>query len=406
MLKQVLIGGLATVALILLATGCQQRTYYPDPYASDNSQQDPYGSNSSVEGEKLLRELEALVARNPSDFEAIEAQVYEIEALAPDTHAADSARRILEEVRADYDALAERKYKTAIDKVRDLADDERFNSAICALEEFVNKYPGSSSARKANEERFRLAKANQAKGAYDVFVHNLNTFRSVGEYERALEYAKERKPANLKDTPYEERLRECVEDLLAETQTHKNQKAREDALPWENIPGDGGNSWQTHGGTWQVEGGRVKGINQVDRYGRFMVGEDNWKDYVVDMQFTLRGGVFALGLRGLRAADSEPAYGFRRVRATNVSRTYITFDVCSGLQNADRTIDMKVTVRGNMVIIQSPSLPETRYRKEKALKDKHTHGPICIFLKRGAQVEFTRLRVKHISKVAEPTVER
>jgi len=390
MLKQAA-AALAFATLIL--TGCQENSYSSTRQAREEFSQDDIYGDASRDGARLLAELQAYVARNPLDYDAIAGQVYEIEAAAPDTPSAEAARKILVDVKAEYDAAAEREYRRVIDRARDLADIEFYDRALMRLEDFARKFPGSKATGSATEERLKISKAREAKSSFEVFVHNVDSFRAVNEYESVLEYIEKRKPKSLEGTPYQEKHQEYLAKFTAEAESFKGQKARENALPWENLPA-GENSWRSHGGDWNVANGRIRGKHDGEDFGRLMMGRDDWKDYVIDMQFTLARGEFHLGVRG--------------VRTSGYSHSYKLMDVCYGIQDTNQPVSMKLTARGDMVTIESPSLPGPRYVKitERDGSFKHSYGPICIFLNSGTEVEFTRLRVKHLERVTEPTARR
>lgn len=394
MLKQVFAGAIALATLILLFSGCQKDSDRPTRY----TYREPSATDASAllnsDAQRLLRELEAFAERNPLDLEQIQSQVYDIEAIAPDSDAAEAAQRILKKVRTEYEAAAERRYRTAMDRAGELSDQERFNDAIVVLERFVREFSESSTSIEAQKERLKLMKAREAKSDFDLFVRNVDNYRAVDDYDGLAEYVKGARPDSIKDTSYEERLAEYLQKLGSEEESYRSRTLRENALPWETLPPAGEHTWRGHGGLWRTENGRIHGINRTDDYGRFIVGEGDWKDYVIDMQFTLRSGEFDLGLRG--------------IMASNFSRTYKTIDVCFGLENRDQVVDMRVTMRDDMVTIESPSLPEPRYIKitERDGSLKHSYGPICLFLHRDSEVVITRLRVRHLAKVTEPTAEK
>jgi hypothetical protein len=64
---------------------------------------------------------------------------------------------------------------------------------------------------------------------------------------------------------------------------------------------------------------------------------------------------------------------------------------------------MKVIVRRDMVTIESPSLDEPRHVK---IAKEYSYGPIAIELNGSSRVDFTRFRVKHLSKVSAPTAQK
>jgi hypothetical protein len=398
MLKQVFAATLIFAFLAVLFTGCQESNY-PSRYntyrAPSETQSEGYSRNNRYKAAGLLTELQAHAARNPSDLEGAQAYVYEIEEAAPGTPVEASARKILEQVRSRLEEVAQRKYKKALDKARDLADLDLYERAMQVLEDFSGKYRGTASASNASDERLKYAKAREAKSVFKTLVHNANTYRSVKEYDEALEYIKKQKlQEQLKGTKYEQLFSQFKSKITDEAEENATEKARITALPWEDITNAGQRSWSSDGGLWTVESGKIKGINPNRNYGMFITGEDNWKDYIISLRFTIRGGDFDLGVRGKKV--------------TQFRRTYKTFDVCSELRQKDRPVDMIVTVRSNTIAIESPSLPETRYMRltEPDGSFKHTYGPICVFLHRGAQVEFSKFKVKHLGKVAQPTAER
>jgi predicted metal-dependent hydrolase len=402
MLKQVF-ATLCIAAFLALVFSCQESSSRPRytgyrPPSETQSRGQSQGRGYTQRGGDvtgLLRQLETLAARNPSDLDGAQALACEIEETAPGSAAAESAGRIVKNVRANLEAIANRKYKAVIDRARDLADKGRYDKAMQILEQFAFDYRGTGVASTASDERTKYARTREAKSAYKVFVRNANTFRAVREYDKALEYVKKQKPDKVvKGTPYEERMNEFISELTAEAKSYETEKTRIDALPWEDLTRIGRRSWSSDGGLWKVENGKITGANPNRDYGMFLVGQDNWKDFILEMRFTIHDGEFDLGIRG--------------IPITLYRRRYKVYDVCSELVHKDRAIDIKVTVRGEMIAIESPSLPEARYMKilEPDGSYKHTHGSICIYLHRGARVEFSRLRIKHLAKVGEPTAER
>jgi len=380
---------LAFMFCIVLAFGCQRRSNQESRYSRYEKE-----DSDNAHAEKLLREMEIYISRNPRDVKGAQSRLYEIEGIAQDGIIAESAKDLAEKVRLNSEADALNNYKHVLDKAKDMADEGRFDMALRELDKFIDKFSSADCALQAREERQKISKISEAKSAYERFVLNIDNYRAVKEYDNALKYIVVKKPKGLSGTPYKQKLADYITKLYAEADKDKEQRLREGALPWEKLATEEYGSWKTHGGLWKVENGVIHGINRDDNYGRFMVGEDNWKDYVVEMRFKLVSGEFDLGLRGIPLSLG--------------SRSYKTLDVCYGIDKSDKEIEVKIIIRGEMVSIQSPALEDARHIKitEQNGELKYWCGPICIFLRRGAEVEFSRLRVKHLGKVAQPTAER
>lgn len=397
MLKKAALYTLTLSVLTFATIGCQRSSYTPRRHSRRGSARAEDSRLSRTETASLLRELKSYVSRNPTDITQIQRMVYEIEAQAPDTRTAITARQILKNARADYEAAARRKYKGVADRARDLRDEERFENAMRLLRKFASKYADSRAAGEAQALCREISRSSDAKGAYQRFIHNMESFREVNNYEGALEYIKQRRPGGLKGTPYENKLEEYLSGFAASNEAYKGQVSRENALNWEALPPrrkDGTLLWRASAGTWQVASGTMRASNDEADYAHLMMGESSWKDYIIEMKFRTPRGEFDLGVRGI---DIGP---FRR--------RYKVIDICSGLKDRNGTVKMTVAVRGDMVTLQSSSLPEPRYIKiaERDGTLKYSYGPICIYLHRGGEVEFTSLRVKHLSKRTEATAER
>jgi len=398
MLKQILVGTLFLPLLALVSAGCGQDSYYEEEACYDDSPQPEQRDNSREEAARLLSDLKSRAAGRSADYREMQRLAWQIDSLAPDSEEASSAKNILKTVKADHDKLAEDAYKQILDSVMDHADKEEYAEGMRLLEKFITEHSGSEAADKAHKASQNISKAMAARSAYERFVNKVTVHREVGEYSQALEYIKQQQPQGLEGTPYEDKLREFMVRFRLEAEGYEDRLAKEKSLPWEDLTKFGRSSWDSNGGSWDSGSGRIQGVNDSRQSALFMIRQGDWKDYVIDLQFTFKGSGFDLWLRGIEVEQTEwqrMQYGPRR--------TYRSFDVCSGLKNPGGTVEMKVTVRRDMVTIESPSLSEPRYVKVPA---EYSYGPLAIALNGGSQVDFTRFRVKHLDKVSAPTVQK
>ena len=399
MLKQVKVGILLLSFLALLFTGCGQDSYYDEEAYYEDEQEPEVRDDSREQAARLLRDLKSRASVRSPNYREIQQIAWEIESLAPDSEEARSAKSLLKSAKADYDKLAETAYKSTLDNVMDLADKELYSDGIRLLKRFTEEYPGSESADKAQKASTTLSNAINARNTYERFVNKLTIHKEVGEYSQALEYLKVEKPKGLEGTPYEDKLREFITKFKLEAESNDDRLAKEKALPWEDLTNYGRSSWDSNGGSWETGSGRIRGINESsNRTALLMIRQGDWQDYVIELQFSYTGNGFDLWLRGIEVEQTEwqrMQYGPRR--------SYRSFDVCSGLKETRGSVAMKVTVRRDMVTIESSSLDEPRYIK---VPKEYSYGPIAVALHGSSQVDFAKFRVKHLNKVSAPTVQK
>jgi tetratricopeptide (TPR) repeat protein len=399
MLKQLMVGTLFLPILAFFLTGCGEDAYYEDEAYYEDYAEPEVRDNSLVQAARLLGDLKSLASQRSPDFRQMQETAWEIESLAPDSEETRSAKALVERARGEYDKAAGTAYKGTLDNVMDLADKELYADAIRHLERFIESYPGSESAGKAQKAKANLSRAINARNAYDRFVNRLTIHSEVGDYSQALEYLKTQQPQGLEGTPYESKLHEFITRFKLEAEMYDDRLAKEKALPWEDLSNYSMRSWDYNGGTWDSGSGLIRGSNDSPRRALLMVRQGDWKDYIIDMQFTFGGNGFNLLIRGILGEQTE----YQRIRGIRPPRFYRGFEVCSGLKNPSGTIDMKMTVRRDMVTIESPSLDEPRHVK---IAKEYSYGPIAIELNGNSQVNFTRFRVKHLSKVSAPTAQK
>ncbi|MHC4389840.1 MAG: hypothetical protein ACYS22_00820 [Planctomycetota bacterium] len=298
---------------------------------------------------------------------------------------------LIEEARAGFKAAAADEVRKAVEEARGLAQDKKVGQARGLLETTLLKVKGTPYATAVETYLEELNLVKRAKPVYTEVIQ-----RKVRDYEQAEEWEKAKGVLEsfmlveaFTQSEYAEEVKTQLEDINPKAETARERRLSEQKLPWTFVF-NGNESDLDNLSHSDYEAARFTDgtfVFSSDDQAYMTLGEDEWKDYVVEMSVKIESGTLAIWVRGVADTD-EDGNGARQWRKCLKIEAY-------ELQNEDDFTTIKFDLRGEY----------TQYRvfTSRGIDSNFVgpyadHGPFMIQIDPGSEVEFKRIAIKRLEK--------
>jgi hypothetical protein len=377
------------VLLVLLlaaawSTGCPKRRA-PDQ-AGPGKAKEGAAQKKKKQMERELEAIEQHAAQCPRELEVVLGKLRDFEGRTKDRYLLQKAERVRERAHELFDLEAKSISQKLLREAKEITEGGHFERALRKLEKFPKIFLQTKWAKSIEAERDRIHVLKDARLQYNEILDKLAKFKEMNEYDMALGVIESfGLIEKFKDSGWGEELEKEIEEIQKLRKEQLAKKAAEAKFRWEAIFNKKDlynwdlrdpEAFAIQDQTLVVNGDKK---NQDNNEAFARVGEDNWEDYIVLLQFKIvRGEGFHLAVRG-------KIEGGRR---QFVMVPFMSYDFDMG-----RWQRVKVDVRGKEV--NWVRLGEFAQGSEEA---KYPIGSMGIIADPGNEIHFKAIRIKILKK--------
>ncbi|MFH1422947.1 MAG: hypothetical protein ABIH42_09590 [Planctomycetota bacterium] len=297
--------------------------------------------------------------------------------------------RATQETNQKQSQLAKEKLVEYEAKAKKLIAEEKYGEAAAVYEKYYNNFSSPDTAERIRDEIFKLRKSESAAETYQRCKYAAESWVDMGEYNEALKnidiFLQE-----CQDTYNAEKILEYKKEIEKLKSKADVLAKQEEQMPFQNLLSEEfSRSWRENGRCWSEQNGIILCDNTESWTSTRAIGEDDWKDYIIEIEFEIVKGGFDLGIRGIPSGREG-------------IRNYQLVDIANEVWSSGAYHVVRVEVRKDKVEISSSDMKEKRFIR---LEDKYAHGPIALFVREGSSAKFREIKIKHLEKVNPVLIE-